>query len=70
MIVQHNRKRATDIFKRIIAKFARRRGVKPEGHRRAAVLVKIQLCVFKVFASDHGATFKNVEDVGLVLRRH
>ena len=54
-VVQHDRKGTADIFKRIVTKFACRRGVEPECDSRTPVLVKIQLRVFKVFARDNGA---------------
>ena len=61
LVIQHNRKGAADVFSGVVAKFTSARRVKPEGHRRAVVLIKAWLRIHQLFAGDNGGCFHGVE---------
>ena len=58
LVIEHNRERVANIFRRIIPKLSGTRGVKAETRRWATVLVKAGLRINQFFTGNNRGFFK------------
>ena len=68
LAIENDGKGIADVFSRVIAEFARARGIEAEGYRRSAILVEIGLRIDQFLAGHDWRTLEDVVNPTLIER--